>query len=163
MKTPERLIPSGYVNRKEAAQIIGISASMFDRIAGTEFKHSRIRVGTSNAFCYSKQELEIYRDLRNKRKESGQEELTWKQLVEENERFKRYIGVLSWTLGEPFPKGVSVAGSAANLEETNPEKYQIAKQTLSLFNLDVDELRKKLAVLPNSSTLSRYSPPKLDF
>lgn len=167
---PSEQIPNGYVKRKEAAQIIGISASTFDKIAEKEFKHSRIRIGNGNAFYYSIQELETYRDFREKCKKSGQEELTWKRLVEENEKlnkqneeFDGYIRTLVWVLRDSFPKDASTKFSAAYFEKTEPEKYKEAKQILSAFGLGIEELRKRFAILPTPPTSSRYSPPDLDF
>jgi hypothetical protein len=145
-------VPSGYLDRKEAAQLLGLSATMFDRIAPREFKHSRIRVGKGNAFYYSKDEIQAYRDFREKRRQANLEELTWQQLVARNEELTAQVAdtsscakVFLWVLWPYFPMGKEVNSSAVRLEEEMPEKYQMAKQVLARHGLDIEELKERMA------------------
>ena len=159
-------IPSGYLDRKEAAQLLGLSTTMFDRIAPSEFKHSRIRVGNGNAYYYSTTDLEVYRDFREKRRQSGQEELTWKQLVSRNEELaakntelEQSVKILVWVLWEGFPARADTKNSAAHIEMETPEKYKYAKQVLHNFGFDIEELRKRFGAWMSKNSLKQ--PPSI--
>ena len=150
--TKHKNIPDGYLDRNDAAQILGLSATMFDRIASTEFANSRIKIGKGLAFYYSKAELETYRDFRERRKQAGNEELTWKYLVAQNEELTALnadlalsVRILLWVLRPMFPAGKETDFSAAHTELKMPDKYQQAKQVLSGFGLDIEDLRKRMA------------------
>jgi len=146
-------IPDGFLDRNDAAQILGLSATMFDRIASTEFANSRIKIGKGLAFYYSKAELETYRDFRERRKQAGDEELTWKFLIAKNEELTAQnadlalsVNVLVWVLGPDFPAGVETIHSAAHMAMSMPDKYQQAKQVLSEFGFNIEGLRKRMAL-----------------
>ena len=145
-------IPDGFINRKEASALLGISPTTFDRLAPYDFKHSRIKVGVGNSYYYREAEIQTYRDFREKRKRSGEEELTWKNLVAENQELitknmelKQSINVLRWVLWPEFSTGMECKASAEFLEKQDPEKYELAKQILQKYDFDIEELRARLA------------------
>ena len=151
MSIPQN-IPDGFINRKEASALLGISPATFDRLAPYEFKHSRIKVGIGNSYYYRETEIQTYRDFREKRKQSGEEELTWKNLVAENQELitknmelEQSVNVLRWVLWPEFPAGMECKASAEFLEKQDPEKYELAKQILQKYDFDIEKLRERLA------------------
>lgn len=152
-------IPSGYVSADEAAGILGMSKTAFDRLAPKVFPACRI--GIKNAYFYPVSELEAYRNYLKKCKETSKSPLTWAEMTQmEPAVLLSRVNVLKWLLSPAFPADENTQSSAAWIQRNRPGDYERAKRILNEIGLDLEALRQRLAFpLSDSSLYPEEEPP----
>lgn len=152
------------MDRVQAAELLGIKASAFDRFASEEFGPVRVKRG--KAFFYPTKELLEYRAYRNQCDEAETPRLTWNELASQNAVLSEQVRVLRWVLMPCFSGSTEVHNSAAEIEKRSSDHYERAKRVLAELGFGLDDLRERMRNFPpvnnsTSSTSLEQTPPDL--